>query len=298
MADGLADRGHEALGHSTISTLSLDILAIAPMFGLCALLTVTRDLHVWVRVCLTLGLLYLLKGILDYATDLPDSGGWNDCVARLNAQSSEVTQYFIHLNNLNGTDFTQQFLQMEFLGVPTKTGNRVQARFCADMILSGHTFTFIVILLGILELLQKYVGLFAPQCESCIISIANLVAGLAITIEAGLIVLSRFHYTVDVLIAVPMAFLLYTNHSLSILASWFICWLEPEVPEEAPLVWTPMLMCPCFNGFHRATSASVLEMLTKSENESAPSGTSLAASSTNESKRAETEGLMFNLWNV
>lgn len=250
--DVLPDLGHEEIGFQDIPMWLLDCCAGLPLLFFFAFMLLTRDLHVWTRAFTTSALLFALKAAFDYITVVPDSRGWLSCQAAL---QPNVISYFQDLSRLSGAKFTSKFMDMEVFGVPDSDGKRTQARFCADMMLSGHTSSLVTFLLGSLELIHKHVNAFVPTYGLVITVIADVVVVAFIIGEAYLIISNRFHYTVDVALAVLLALLIYTHHSLSIFAQWHMELGQPSSPREAVL-WIPRLLFPFsgFSGFYRAAA--------------------------------------------
>merc|ERR1712137_1085237 len=97
-------------------------------------------------------------------------------------------------------------------------------RYCADMILSGHTFVMLLFLLGCADLVRRVHAAFPSNVIiGHVVTAVHVVVACCVCVDLYLILVNHFHYTVDVLLAIMVTLLLYTNAGVSILTDW---WLE------------------------------------------------------------------------
>ena len=101
----------------------------------------TNNIAVLCKLCLVCSILFVIKGIVGYATIVPDSIGAESCFERLGQ---------------HGVDFFSEehsFLEILKLEVMSDEGRHY--RFCADMMFSGHTFITVTVVLAICEMLSR-----------------------------------------------------------------------------------------------------------------------------------------------
>mmetsp|Transcript_61668 Transcript_61668/g.133574 ORF Transcript_61668/g.133574 Transcript_61668/m.133574 type:complete len:508 (-) Transcript_61668:213-1736(-) len=236
------------LGFFDIDIGFLDLVAaIFPMlFFMSALLT--EDLRTWTKILLCNSLLALCKGMLGAMTTVPDSTGWAGCKARLGESNVEW---------LGQRHSMMDLLYHEAVGV-----NGKHMRWCADMLFSGHTYLTTLYALGLYEVVRVTFG----RCDYNITknSIATtgplewyskllalfLVASTAIVeqlVEITCVILNRFHYSMDVFVAVLLTFLFYTNGAIAVATKRWVQWPAGEDKADKDLFASrgDVLLPPC-----------------------------------------------------
>jgi hypothetical protein len=166
------------------------------------------------------------KGILDIVTIIPDSNGWYECKHRLNDKSFEFIKN-LNFNN-NFIQRTLDFIYVEIFGIEHK-----HIRYCADMILSGHTY--FVILFSLAN--YKMITILFRNVKCYLKIMIKIFVLIMIFIEIILIELQRFHYTVDILLAVIMVLICWNNIIIDTIASDWASgyewrnklWVKPNV---------------------------------------------------------------------
>ena len=89
---------------------------------------------------------------------------------------------------------------------------------------SGHTYFVTIFAFGLHECVRR--GMRANSWSYRVL-VESLVSGAAVlqqTIEICLVLKTRFHYTSDVVMAVFVTYLLYTNSVIAVVANW---WNDP-----------------------------------------------------------------------
>jgi len=248
----LPDVGHDLLGEKKVPMSALDMISVSAMAVFTVGAALLRDLRLWCKVFLCCGFLFFLKGLCDYLTDLPDSSGWDNCAARLGPSSVE---YFRGFGNVTGFAYWSRLCELEVYGVAGKW----PVRYCADMILSGHTFVMFLFLLGSADLLRK-IRLVVRKSFRTTMQIVEAVVNVMIIVcafsDLYLIIVNHFHYTVDVVLAIVVTLLLYTNAGVAVLTDWWVEWMETKkygrMTPDNGAVWIPPLLLPCcwFQGFY------------------------------------------------
>jgi len=167
----------------------------------------------------------VVKGVFDVVTILPDSSGWHTCKERL---GNDGFQRVRHLD-LFGSWFQSlgKLLQLEIFG---GEGHQ-RIRYCADMLVSGHAYFAVLFSLSAYRqvcLAGGWAGLVGAVCLCCV------------CVNVTIVALARFHYTVDLLAAILLVFLLFDSACVDQLAvDWSegFSWREPGFePKSSPLL--------------------------------------------------------------
>jgi len=194
------------------------------------------NLCLWTKTFLVLSCMALLKGLFDVVTILPDSSGWDVCKERLQKEGVAA---------LRPIHFTQHFwsaffelVQIELNGVPGLDG---PLRYCADMMVSGHTYFAVVFSLSASDMMRWTVPLRFRIA-------VRMFCIFCVTIEVALVAAAKFHYTVDIFASVLMAALLWDSAHLETLASF---WAEGYVFRPSNGWYNPTIsmlafIFPCF----------------------------------------------------
>jgi len=190
----------------------------------------SQSLQVWTKVFLCAGILFTLKGLLDAMTMVPDSSGWLVCKARLEKDGPEGLEYMKEEHT-----FSEMFF-LDFTWIIR--WHHHPLRYCADMMYSGHTFVVTLFALGCYEMLRVVIAVReanpvdekdkkrccrTPKNWRIIVKSLFLTALAVLAIgeqlvEIYFVLLSRFHYSMDVVVALVVTFLLYTNGAVAVFA--------------------------------------------------------------------------------
>merc|ERR1719316_1372973 len=104
-------------------------------------------------------------------------------------------------------------------------------RYCGDMIYSGHTYFVGLFSVGLYDLCRKLTKNIASHNRTVLRCIAGIVLSLVVLLDIVMILMNRFHYSCDVVLAVWLVFLLYTNGALAIVTEWWASHLWPPIEE-------------------------------------------------------------------
>lgn len=201
----------------------------------------TNTLMVYTKCAVCAFFLFAIKGVLGATTTLPDSGGWAICEDRLVNHSPKGT-----LEWFRGNHTLREFF--------SPTSPVLTARFCSDMMYSGHTMTVTLAALGLYEIVRIYTvaidfgqgkhdwkSVWAPRI---ILGFMYIFAVAEQCIEIYVVEKTRFHYTIDVIVALIMTFLWYTNTVIAVFAkgwsdqehhrAWLRKWTNQEWFEVKP----------------------------------------------------------------
>ncbi|CAK0821297.1 unnamed protein product [Prorocentrum cordatum] len=179
-------------------------------------------LRIWTKVMTCAMFLFMCKGTLGAITVVPDSSGWDVCENRLKAV---------------GTEWMRQehsFADMLSIDVIWVSEHHTPLRYCADMMFSGHTFVVTLFALGTYDLMRAFrletlgrrfknpttkarVKMLSLSIFACLILFEQIV-------EIAYVERSHFHYSMDILMAVILTFLIYTNGVIAVFAKQWSAW--------------------------------------------------------------------------
>jgi len=181
----------------------------------------------WYKTYLIACCMAVMKGILDVVTILPDSIGWKQCKERLGPEAFEKMKDRHFFSDFWGS--MAQAVVDEVVGV---NGKRI--RYCADMMLSGHTYFAALFslaaykLTGAIDLPVKVQWLVGLVCCVCVL------------VEVVLVAAARFHYTVDMITSVFLVCLLWDSLYIEQKASdWSegYRWRDPTKFTPRNFIW-------------------------------------------------------------
>lgn len=196
-----------------VSLSKLDMLAALFPF-LFVVLAVSQDFTLaWTRVMLCFSVLAIGKGLFGWITVEPDSKGWTGCRERL-APGKYPVEWYAEQRSL------WELLMMD----PT-------SRLCADMMYSGHTYFVAIFALGLHENVRKAFRLHPWWVRLGFESLVTLAWIIQQGFEVYFVLKSRFHYTADVVMAIFLTYILYTNGMIACVARWWI-WPSHEQVEK------------------------------------------------------------------
>lgn len=257
-----ADVGHLALGHQEVDMDVLDAIAGMAFLLVFAGTLLLRDLRLWVRLFFSNAILFVLKGVFDWLTVFPDSIGWKECETRLskNGTNPNVLPFMKKLGQLDGMDYLGKLMELEIHGVEFKnltSGKDVTTwpvRYCADMLLSGHTFVLVLYMLAFADLMRRITIMMSPVPRAVCRILIGLFCMACVGADLFLIVRNQFHYTVDVVMAIIMTVLVYTNVGMTAVVQWYASEVDRRGKPivDNGITWVPALMFPfcCFNGYY------------------------------------------------
>jgi len=193
--------------HIDIPIQILDLIGIIPMISNCLLISIAiyykyDVLSVLNKTFLIGSILAVIKGTLDIVTILPDSNGYEHCKVRLGPDT------ITFLTNLNfDTKFFKSFYDLLITEIFGINNDHQHMRYCSDMLLSGHTY--FVVLFSIAS--YKMITIINPDLNQSSRRLIQVIILIYIGLEVLLILISKFHYTVDILIAIVLVLLLWDS---------------------------------------------------------------------------------------
>ncbi|CAJ1341424.1 unnamed protein product [Effrenium voratum] len=226
--DAASDQEAVPDGNHKIPTFVLDLSGAIPG-ALCvsafAFSALKGRFHIglWYKTFLIACSMAIIKGVLDIVTVLPDSIGWQQCKDRLGpaAYDKMLNRHFFQ----SPLKTLVEAISDEIFGVD---GTRI--RYCADMMVSGHTYFAALFslaaykLTGAIELTKRVQIWVGFLCVACV------------TVEVVLVAAARFHYTVDMIISVILVVLFWDSLYLEQVASdWSegYNWRDPDMFEQS-----------------------------------------------------------------
>ena len=238
----ITDTVEEAIGYARIPTALLDACSVLTPTVFVALSIALGEAVLFTRAMLCHQYLALGKALLACVTLLPDAQGWDMCAKRLGPAAVSYLRV-----DVNPASPARDLLLNEALSVFFGRGYRI--RWCADMMYSGHTYTTCLYSLALYELVHqrsanshRFGSFFCALLGGALACLQGL--------QIYLILLDRFHYTMDVLVAALLTFLLYTNPAIkSVAEAWAIRSLgsaPPPVYYSAPPAQPLVFAACCF----------------------------------------------------
>jgi len=210
----LNDPLHSYLGFQQVDIGFLDMIAAAFPALLCLLAVLMDELGVWTKVMLCSTLLALGKGVFGLMTTVPDSKGWLECQKRLDGGGLEWMEQRHSI---------MEFMSMEAFGVD---GQRLH--WCADMMYSGHTYFTTLYALGLYELSFYFTREWPRWWRMFALFVVMAITMGEQIVEVYFVLLNRFHYTMDVVMAILFTFLFFTNGAIAEFTKKWVYFLCPN----------------------------------------------------------------------
>lgn len=175
----------------------------------------------WTKAFIVASITAITKGVFDAVTIMPDSIGWEECKKRLTDDGLEQMRS-VHWRQNFLTSGLFKSLANEVFGV--RGGARV--RYCADMMVSGHTYFACVFALSAYKQIvynTDFFGCSDLKWHKRFTKVVLIFLCLFVSTEVLLVSLARFHYTVDMLVAILLVCLLFDSvHVEQWAADWTV----------------------------------------------------------------------------
>jgi len=171
-------------------------------------------------------------------TVVPDSIGWSQCKVRLGPDALHFFRNEVPSPAEKGIFSTVlTLLGTEMFG---PHHNRIGSgmRFCGDMIYSGHTYFTCLYILGFLQIVREMVKSHPELRPRTVVLIMWTMYFICIAeqcLEIALVIHNRFHYTLDVVMAVVMTLLVFTSSPVCIAAKWWASLRSEAEPAKEAL---------------------------------------------------------------
>jgi hypothetical protein len=184
----------------------------------------TDDLQHWTKMLICNSFLAVLKGFFGWATIVPDSIGWGSCKKRLGAENLEKMKRDIANPGEGFFSVFWSVLVFEVKNVFGVLTGKPMIRFCADMMFSGHTYFTTLYALGLVELTRRHTKELSPHWQWFFLILVYIVCISEQVIEIVLVLRNRFHYTMDVAMALLLSLLFFTNATIGVVARKWYFW--------------------------------------------------------------------------
>lgn len=194
----------------------VDLLTDCVIISLLIQLVRMNDLKSWTHLALTATVLAILKGVLAWSTVLPDATGWMGCQRRLGPHG---LMYF-RKQNSEGLGTITSVVDIFLLTVQSLwlLGRAAPQQLCADTLFCCSTSTTVLVCLGAYDAVSVRIDEVRRERRSAILGLTGLILCAILTADVALAVGSKLHYSVDVLLAIPLTFLVYGNPAIAMCA--------------------------------------------------------------------------------
>merc|ERR1719282_195535 len=173
-----------------------------------------HDLRLWTKVLLSGTLLAVLKGFLAWATVWPDPAGWDGCQRRL---GKDGLMYFRELatgssadgDHINLFQVIEDILLLEFHDLFF-----LHKEVCADTMFSSTTSFFVLFCVGLYDAMRTCA--IEASRRAMMLRLASSGLSLIVLVHLILTVFSLHHYSADIVIALPLTLLVYSNPAIAV----------------------------------------------------------------------------------
>lgn len=207
------------LGWRDVELHQLDIISALLPGSWLVITLLNRDLQAWAKLLTANSILAIWKGAFGFMTIVPDSIGWTNCQKRLKPKGLAFFRTQVPDPETDGYPaMAWMLLKNELFGQ--------KFRFCADMMYSGHTYFTSLYALALVEAVQHRVRQDSERVPvlDWRVVVVTLFVLIEQAVEITLVLENRFHYTMDVVMAIILSLLLFTNSSVLIFAKRWATW--------------------------------------------------------------------------
>lgn len=183
----------------------------------------THDLRLWTKTLLSAATLAALKGLLAWATVLPDPAGWQGCQERLGPDGLSYYRR-VAANGPGAWQMFQDVLLLELRGF-WMMGRASRQHICADTVYSAPTCFCVLLSASLYDAVRAPTASSASGEEEATSTRRNTAAALTGTllvlvvfVELELMVSRPHHYTLDVVLALALTLLVYGNPAVAVAA--------------------------------------------------------------------------------
>lgn len=175
------------------------------------LIIIKSDVYMWTKICVCFTFLNLGRAICHVSTVVPDAQGWESCKERLTNFGSqpdalkEMSEVVIDWRK-GPIDSAFHIIQAEAKGM----------RYCGDMIYSGQTFVLVLFSLGLIQVLRKG---WPEHTKTRFL--VQFLSPIVIAVASVGVLVSRYHYTIDVFLALVLTVLWYDSATVASICEWW-----------------------------------------------------------------------------
>ena len=204
----------------------VDLMADCVIIVLLWWLVRRNDLQTWTHLALSASVLAILKGFLAWSTVLPNAAGWQGCKQSLGADG---LMYF-RRQNTQTLGLFDSLMDISLLTVQSLwlLGRAAPQQLCSDTMFCCSTSSLTIVCLCAYETVARSVDEFRHERRSAVMGLFGLILCAIVLADVTLAIGSKLHYSLDVLAALPLSFLIYGNPALALMAQ---DWAEPDAGE-------------------------------------------------------------------
>ena len=240
-AAALEDPVHELLKASRLANsleglswspeIWVDIMADCVIIVLLWWLVRQNDLQTWTHLALSASVLAMMKGFLAWSTVLPNAAGWQGCKQSL---GTDGLMYFRRQNS-GSLGFVDSLLDISLLTIQSLwlLGRAAPQQLCSDTMFCCSTSSLTLVCLSAYETVARSVDEFRHERRSAVMGLFGLILCAIVLADITLAIGSKLHYSVDVLAALPLSFLVYGNPALALMAQDWADPVEVELTKDS-----------------------------------------------------------------
>jgi len=181
--------------------------------------TRTRDLHRWTQILISGALLATFKGFLAWATVMPDAEGWGACKARLGADGLMYYRRQAGVTLIKREiDISEMLLDMLLLVMRGLwlSGQEQRECFCADTMFCSTTCLYALLCASLYQAVEASASRLEARSQFVALTIARVLLGSVVAVTSILPVWRSRHYVADVVMALALALLVYSNPAVTV----------------------------------------------------------------------------------
>jgi len=235
-ADALEDPVHRLLKASKLADsleglswspeIWVDLMADCVIIFLLCWLVRKNDLQTWTHLALSASLLAVLKGFLAWSTVLPNAAGWGACKESLGLDGL----LYFRRQNTGGLGLMDSLIDISLLTIQSLwlLGRAAPQQICSDTMFCCSTSSLTLVCLSAYETVARSVDELRPERRATVMGLFGLILCAIVLADITLAIGSKLHYSLDVIAAVPLSFLVYGNPALALMAQ---DWADPVAVE-------------------------------------------------------------------
>jgi len=261
---GLQDNFSEFLGHSDLPKLPMDTVAWFLPLVWALVVVISRNLRLWMRTLLVGTFLVLMRGFLAWLTAVPSALGWEGCREELYPWALE------YLSAETGPLGNLPMVLLLWLHDMAFFMRGQQHLVCAGGF-SGSCALTALISLGLYDAVRSLLRSLGPWWRFLWQFITALLLTSLVLADAWFQLTARHQYTMDIVLALVLALLLYGSPDAALGTNTMLCWLlgintGAARGRDAGDVLVPLCCVPfcCFHGryfLYRQSASQVQETL-------------------------------------
>ena len=204
----------------------VDLMADCVIIFLLCWLVRKNDLQTWTHLALSASLLAVLKGFLAWSTVLPNAAGWGACKESLGLDG---LMYF-RRQNTGSLGLMDSLIDISLLTIQSLwlLGRAAPQQICSDTMFCCSTSSLTLVCLSAYETVARSVDELRPERRATVMGLFGLILCAIVLADITLAIGSKLHYSLDVIAAVPLSFLVYGNPALALMAQ---DWADPVAVE-------------------------------------------------------------------